>query len=547
MFALLTTSAVMAQEVMEPVWMTVRDTVVVADSATVVPDTLINRTDTLINQTDTLSVQSDTITLQTDTIGAEMPSTIETDSIALDEAAQPTVQDEQQVQKASERKAVRRDTLSTLLQQYCVLKLKPENNAFRLDTVSILHEQILGVLDYLNDPTTPERYIARTPEYYRLFLPFTYYYAPIRRVSEFKWQFDMPQTPGIFASEPLQFDTLAFTTMERASRQVDGALLDTYVHYPDLVVQTEDEIMSTKAFKDNIQKENSSKPSVVKLFATEQMVNVREDADVIIHKPNWWVTGGSGSLQFTQNYISDNWYKGGESTNTLLANLQLYANYNDREKVQWENKFEAKLGFSSAPSDKYHDYLVSEDLLRLSSKMGIRAASKWYYTIETTIKTQFCNGYNANSETMASAFLAPLDWSSSLGMDYKLNKKKFNLSVFIAPITHMMRYVGSKEVDETAYGLEAGDCVMHNFGSQIKPVLSWTIIPSITLESRLDYQTSYEWVRIEWENTMNFVLNRYLSTKLFVHARYDDSAKPKEGDSYFQIKELLSFGINYTW
>ena len=478
---------------------------------------------------DTIAVNQDTIAMSLDTLYMSF------DSVALHR----DLMKEYFLEKLVLRTDISSDSLALL----------PDSDRIeRVDTVSILYEKYIGVLDYLNDPTTPARFIYPDPDYYRLFVPFTYYSSPIEQASELTIPDYHPKAAESKVAEQLMaFDLSPFQKKERINRQVDKALLQAYVNLPERIRYTDEAVRNARLVNKNLKKEDEARAAVSKMIKKGAMRGMDREENIIIHKPNWWYLGGNSSLQITQNYISDNWYKGGESTNAVLATVQLFANYNDKEKVQWENLIDARLGFSSAPSDKYHDYLVNTDQLRLYSKLGVQAAKNWYYTISTEFKTQFCNGYKANSETMSSAFFAPADWTTSAGMDLKLKNKKYNFSLFLAPLTYMLRYVGAKEVDETSFGLEEGKCVKHNFGSNIRPTLNWQIAHNIVLDSRMDFQTSYEWVRIEWENTVNFTINRYFSTKLYVHARFDDSAAPTTGSSHFQLKELLSFGINYKW
>ncbi len=415
----------------------------------------------------------------------------------------------------------------------------------RKDTATVWY-----INNILNMPQMTDSLAAVTDydaKYYRLFVPMTYYYSPIERYAKLKWKFpDLTEKPYIDRSI-LPYDSLAFNEYSIANQQVDDILFDLYMNNYRLVNTTEDFIMSRKTFNYEVATAEPPKTKFADIFKADIQEDNIKKRKLMSYKPNWWTHGGSISLQMTQNYISSNWYKGGESTNTMLSYLTFKANYNDKEKIQWDNLFEAKYGITSAPSDTCHNFLVSNDLLRIYSKLGVQASNKWYYTVTGEFNTQFSNSYKKNTNTVLTSFMAPANLILTIGMDYKVKNKKLDFSLLISPAAYQMRYVGDKRVDETTYGLTEGKKFLHLIGSKLTSTWTWQMMNTLSWTSRLYYFTDYKGVEAEWENTFNFKLNKYLSAQMFIHERFDDSITPKEGTSYFQTKEYLSFGINYAW
>ncbi len=403
-------------------------------------------------------------------------------------------------------------------------------------------DSLANVVDKYSQNTSPV--VTNTkmnPHCYKLFAPVTVYESVVE--NSINGEEETPATDSYL----IPYSYISKMELNEAlESSIDNTLMSVYLNEPRSVRYMEDDIMQRSTFNEDV---SSNLPRQEQM--TDFLVTNLPDNDASVNqklkKPNFWTKKGNAYLQFTQSYISSNWYNGGESNNTFLSGVELEANYNDQQRVEWDNKFEWKLGFINSRSDSLHRYKTNSDLLRLTSKFGYKAIKYWYYTIQLQFYTQLFESYDSNDPELNSNFLSPGYFKVDLGMDYKRTMKNWEVSAVLAPLSYKLTYVRDDKVDETDYDLDEGDKIMHELGSNIQLTSKWKISSQIEWQSQLTYFTTYVKVQAEWENTLNFTLNKYLSTKIFVHGRFDDGASRDDGDSYFQLKEMLSFGLSYTW
>lgn len=275
------------------------------------------------------------------------------------------------------------------------------------------------------------------------------------------------------------------------------------------------------------------------------------DVDLAVEKPNFWTTSGKFKLQFTQNYFSENWYKGGNNNVTMLSNLVLEANYNDQNRIQWDNKLDLRLGFVTTTSDSCHNFLSNNDKIYLFSKLGVKAAKSWNYTLSLEANTQFLPGYKSNDRRRYSDFIAPLDVFVSLGMDFKPALKNGNqLSVELLPFSYKMRYIGVDDENiHMAYNLPHTN-FRQDFGSRVVVNSTLKLVKDLTWKCRFYYFTSYEYAEAEMENVLSFQFNKYIATEINTLWRFDDNRSKKYFDrnlGYFQFKEYFTLGLTYDF
>ena len=378
------------------------------------------------------------------------------------------------------------------------------------------------------------------PYFYRIVDPEVYYSSALKGVMTLEDKYDENDK------------------RDRLNKAIDASLINLYLNEPQKVKFSGKDVESERQVTEKNTDVTINYGKVEEILLEELAdISAKEVDDGIgeikieVEKPNFWVFTGTASLQFSQNYFSENWYKGGNNTQNLLSALILQANYNDQRRITWDNKLEMRLGFMTTTSDTCHTFLTSNDKINLYSKLGVKAAKAWYYTLTGETNTQFMPGYKANDRRKFSAFIAPLDLYVSIGLDFKPSFKNGNIfSLALLPFSYKFRYISdSDENIHSVYNM-VGINSTNDFGSKIEVNARLKLAKNFFWKTRLYYYTPYDYVEAEWENSLTYAFSKYINAEVYSIWRFDDNRDRKYFDDnlgYFQFKEYFTLGLTYNF
>lgn len=325
-------------------------------------------------------------------------------------------------------------------------------------------------------------------------------------------------------------EDLMYSTMIVSPAAIDFAYWD----LPEPPVLPDDEV----TFEAYLRKLDLPEIGIDKAILPEEVINK-------IH----WLHNVNTYAQFSQAFVSKNWYQGGNNHLALLlgANWNVQLNQVYHPKLLFQSNLSYKLGLYSSPEDKVHKYSISEDVLQWNLNAGLKALKKWYYSLNAQFKTQIFNNYPANSKQLKASFLSPGDLNVGLGMAYSNKKPNLEFTATISPLSYNLKTCISDRIDHSQFKIAPDRKSHSDFGSNAEFNMNWKVRYNINYKTRLFIFTDYKYFLTDWEHTFNFEINKFLSTQIYVHMRLDTSSELNKQWRHFMLREVLSFGLSYTF
>lgn len=265
-----------------------------------------------------------------------------------------------------------------------------------------------------------------------------------------------------------------------------------------------------------------------------------------------------------------NWSAGGNSAISGLIKGTLTRKY-ENGNVKWLNELIVRYGVSKQDGVELRK---TDDAFQFNSTFGYRrdTTSNWFHSAKFNFNTQFTSGYAyPNTDLAISKPFAPAYTFLGVGAEY--NNKKYNLQVYISPLTLKNTLVldqrlanqGSFGVQKAVYDAVTGALISEGKNSRTELGFLFTsgykkeLFKNINFENKLnlytDYINNFGNIDVDWQVQLDFIVNKYVRANINTHLIYDHDIKAKEevnGQQVIvgpkvQFKQMLGVGLIYSF
>ena len=192
---------------------------------------------------------------------------------------------------------------------------------------------------------------------------------------------------------------------------------------------------------------------------------------------------------------------------------------------------------TTAKADTVHKVNVTDDQFKIYSKAGYQVyKDKLLATGSVELQSTFLPSWKTNSKQLKSSIMTPIRFNMSIGLDYKPLDW---ITINVSPATYKLVHAAindSTRVDVTTFGIDAGQKTLTEFGSSLRVEAKYKPLRELELYTLLYLYTNYRQVEFDWQIDVDFIINRFLSTHLTLHPRFDSTVKSSE-PQHMQFKE----------
>ena len=288
--------------------------------------------------------------------------------------------------------------------------------------------------------------------------------------------------------------------------------------------------------------------ALIAFFGAVATVSAQEEAESDSTK---WTRSGSVGLNFS-NVGLENWTGGGVSSVSLGFVGQYKAVY-ESDKAVWDNQLDFAYGMVKLKGNE--TFRKTDDQLIFNSQYGRKLNKNWLLSASLNFRTQVAPAYEYTTDAAGNEvrspritnIFAPGYLNTNIGLTYKYEKM---LTATISPLANKTTFVLDDAVDETAFGLDAGDEVRAEFGWAFTSNFNKEVMENVNFTSSLGLFASYEEpfeIDVNWETLLAMKVNKYITASFGTQLIYDEDVQIDGNNSKVQFKHVLNIGVGLTF